>query len=162
MAAPPEIPGVEHRYVDAGGLRVHVAEAGEGDPVLLLHGWPQHHYMWRGVIERLAPQYRLLAPDLRGFGWTDTPDTGYDGETFASDQVALLDALEIERVKVVGHDWGGCSGFGIRSESSAWWYSMCRIRGQSPALATSVSCPVPCTRPSTRLLALGLSSIATP
>ena len=111
MAAPPEIPGVEHRYVDAGGLRVHVAEAGEGDPVLLLHGWPQHHYMWRGVIERLAPQYRLLAPDLRGFGWTDTPDTGYDGETFASDQVALLDALEIERVKVVGHDWGGWTAF---------------------------------------------------
>jgi pimeloyl-ACP methyl ester carboxylesterase len=108
---PPEIPGVTHRYVDAGGLRVHLAEAGEGEPVLLLHGWPQHHYMWRRVIERLAPRYHLLAPDLRGFGWTDAPRDGYDGETFARDQVALLDALGIDRVRVVGHDWGGWTTF---------------------------------------------------
>jgi pimeloyl-ACP methyl ester carboxylesterase len=107
----PEIPGVTHRQVDAGGLRVHVAEAGEGEPVLLLHGWPQHHYMWRRVIERLAPSYRLLAPDLRGFGWTDAPGSGYDGETLARDQVALLDALRLERVKVIGHDWGGWTTF---------------------------------------------------
>ncbi len=116
LAAPPEIPGVEHRNIDAGGLRVHLAEAGEGEPVLLLHGWPQHHYMWRRVIERLAPRFRLLAPDLRGFGWTEAPGHGYDGETFARDQTALLDALGIDRVKVIGHDWGGWTGFllGIR------------------------------------------------
>jgi pimeloyl-ACP methyl ester carboxylesterase len=106
-AEPPEIAGVEHRYVDAGGLRVHVAEAGAGEPVLLLHGWPQHHYMWHRVIERLAPRYRLIAPDLRGFGWTEAPGHGYDGDTFARDQIALLDALGIERVKLIGHDWGG-------------------------------------------------------
>jgi pimeloyl-ACP methyl ester carboxylesterase len=110
-AAPPEIPGVTHRHLDAGGLSVHVAEAGEGEPVLLLHGWPEHHYMWRRVIERLAPKYRLLAPDLRGFGWTEAPGHGYDGDTFARDQIALLDALEIERVKVIGHDWGGWTTF---------------------------------------------------
>jgi pimeloyl-ACP methyl ester carboxylesterase len=63
--------------------------------------------MWRGVIERLAPRYRLLSPDLRGFGWTDAPGDGYDCETFARDQVALLDALDLERVRVIGHDWGG-------------------------------------------------------
>jgi pimeloyl-ACP methyl ester carboxylesterase len=108
---PPQIVGVEHRYVDAGGLRVHCAEAGQGEPVLLLHGWPQHHYMWRPVIERLAPRFRLLAPDLRGFGWTDAPGHGYDGDTFARDQIALLDALGIERVKLIGHDWGGWTGF---------------------------------------------------
>jgi pimeloyl-ACP methyl ester carboxylesterase len=111
MSAPPEIPGVAHRYVDAGGLRVHLAEAGEGEPVLLLHGWPQHHYMWRRVIQRLAQRYRLLAPDLRGFGWTQAPGNGYDGETFARDQVALLDALEIDRARVIGHDWGGWAAF---------------------------------------------------
>jgi pimeloyl-ACP methyl ester carboxylesterase len=104
---PPRIEGVEHRFVDAGGLRAHVAEAGDGDPVLLLHGWPQHHYMWHQVIPRLAPHYRLIAPDLRGFGWTEAPGHGYDGETFARDQIALLDALGIERVRLVGHDWGG-------------------------------------------------------
>jgi pimeloyl-ACP methyl ester carboxylesterase len=108
---PPELPGVTHHYVDSDGLRVHVAEAGEGDPVLLLHGWPQHWYMWRPVIERLAPGHRLIAPDLRGFGWTEAPGHGYDGETFARDQVGLLDALGIDRVNVIGHDWGGWTTF---------------------------------------------------
>jgi pimeloyl-ACP methyl ester carboxylesterase len=103
----PEVEGVEHRFIDADGLRVHVAQAGDGPPVLLLHGWPQHWYMWRGVIERLAPQFRLIAPDLRGFGWSEAPGEGYDPETFAIDQFALMDALEIERVSVIGHDWGG-------------------------------------------------------
>jgi pimeloyl-ACP methyl ester carboxylesterase len=103
----PEVEGIEHRFVDADGLRVHVAEAGDGPPVLLLHGWPQHWYMWRGVIERLAPQFRLIAPDLRGFGWTEAPGHGYDPETFAADQIALMDALEIETASVIGHDWGG-------------------------------------------------------
>jgi pimeloyl-ACP methyl ester carboxylesterase len=103
----PEVEGVEHHFVDADGLRVHVAEAGEGPMLLLLHGWPQHWFMWRRVIERLAPQFRLIAPDLRGFGWTEAPGHGYDGDTFAADQVALLDALEIESASVIGHDWGG-------------------------------------------------------
>lgn len=107
----PDVEGVKHRFVDADGLRVHVAEAGDGPPVLLLHGWPQHWYMWRRVIERLAPQFRLIAPDLRGFGWTDAPGDGYDADTFAADQIALLDALEIESASVVGHDWGGWTAF---------------------------------------------------
>jgi pimeloyl-ACP methyl ester carboxylesterase len=103
--------GVEHRFVDARGIRVHLAEAGpetsEGPPILLLHGWPQHWYMWRRVIAGLRADAHLLAPDLRGFGWTEAPGQGYDGETFAADQVALLDALGIERALVIGHDWGG-------------------------------------------------------
>jgi pimeloyl-ACP methyl ester carboxylesterase len=107
----PEVEGVEHRFLDANGLRVHVAEAGDGPPVLLLHGWPQHWYMWREVIERLAPQFRLIAPDLRGFGWTEAPGHGYDAETFAGDQIALLDALEIDSANVIGHDWGGWTAF---------------------------------------------------
>ena len=85
-------------------MRVHVAEAGPSDsaepPILLLHGWPQHWYMWRRVIAGLRPTHRLLAPDLRGFGWSEAPGHGYDGETFAADQVALLDALGIERAFV--------------------------------------------------------------
>ncbi len=107
----PQVEGVEHRFVDANGIRIHVAEAGPGGsaepPILLIHGWPQHWYMWRRVIAGLRSGHRLLAPDLRGFGWTEAPGHGYDGETFVADQVALLDALEIERAFVVGHDWGG-------------------------------------------------------
>jgi pimeloyl-ACP methyl ester carboxylesterase len=107
----PEVEGITHRFVDLDGFRVHVAEAGDGPPVLLLHGWPEHWYMWRGVIERLAPQFRLIAPDLRGFGWSEAPGHGYDGETFAADQIDLLDALEIESASVIGHDWGGWTAF---------------------------------------------------
>jgi pimeloyl-ACP methyl ester carboxylesterase len=108
---PPPIEGAEHRYAGAGGLRVHYAEAGEGAPVLLLHGWPQHHAMWREVIGMMRDRFRLIAPDLRGFGWTEAPGHGYDAETFARDQVALLDALGIEQVDVIGHDWGGWTAF---------------------------------------------------
>ena len=107
----PEVEGVEHRFVEANGIRVHVAEAGPRGstepPILLLHGWPQHWYMWRRVIAALRQSFRLMAPDLRGFGWSEAPGHGYDGETFVADQVGLLDALGIDRAFVIGHDWGG-------------------------------------------------------
>jgi pimeloyl-ACP methyl ester carboxylesterase len=97
--------------VRAGGLRMHVAEAGEGEPVVLLHGWPQHWYMWRGVMPRLAERYRVICPDLRGLGWSDAPPGGYDKTTLGDDVLRLLDELELGRVRLVGHDWGGLSGF---------------------------------------------------
>jgi pimeloyl-ACP methyl ester carboxylesterase len=111
----PEVAGVEHRFVDLdardGPLRIHLAEAGAGEPLLLLHGWPQHWYCWRRVIDPLAGRFRLLMPDLRGFGWSDAPAREYSPRAFAADAIALLDHLGIERVKLVGHDWGGFSVF---------------------------------------------------
>jgi pimeloyl-ACP methyl ester carboxylesterase len=109
----PQVPGVTHRWVDAGGLRVHLAEAGpeDAEPVLMLHGWPQHWYEWRGLVPRMSHRYRLLMPDLRGLGWTEAPPDGYEKDNLARDQIALLDALGIERVKLIGHDWGGYAGF---------------------------------------------------
>jgi pimeloyl-ACP methyl ester carboxylesterase len=107
----PEVEGVQHRFVDAGGLRMHVAEAGQGDPLVLLHGWPQHWYVWRHQIPVLAQHYRVICPDLRGLGWTDTPPRGYEKENMAADVVNLLDALGLDRVKLIGHDWGGWCGF---------------------------------------------------
>ena len=112
MDSPPELPGVRHEWVSAAGLRMHVALAGPDDapPVLLLHGWPQHWYAWREVISRLADGYRLIVPDLRGFGWSQAPSTGYEKENLAADVFALLDALGVQRVTWVGHDWGGFVG----------------------------------------------------
>ena len=69
----PVLKGVEHRFVDLPGLRMHVAEAGSGRPLLLLHGFPQHWWEWRKVIPELAQHYRVIVPDLRGAGWTDAP-----------------------------------------------------------------------------------------
>lgn len=112
MPAMPEVDGVSHRWVQARGMRFHVAEAGAGaDPVLLLHGWPQHWYVWRYLMPALAGRHRVLAMDLRGFGWSDAPRSGYLKEEMASDVLAVLDQLGLERVKLVGHDWGGWIGF---------------------------------------------------
>ena len=111
-AAPmPVLEGVTHRFVDVGGLRVHVAEAGQGEPLVLLHGWPQHWWCWRLVVPLLQDRYRLVMPDLRGHGWTGAPQEGYDKEQLATDLLGLLDALELPQVGLVGHDWGGWTGF---------------------------------------------------
>lgn len=108
MAIPlPELEGVEHRFVDLPNLRVHIAEAGAGDPIVLLHGWPEHWWAWRRVIPGLAERYRLICADLRGFGWSDAPERGYGTEQHAEDVRALLDELRLERVRLLGHDWGG-------------------------------------------------------
>jgi pimeloyl-ACP methyl ester carboxylesterase len=108
----PHVEGVSHHYADAGGLRMHYAEAGSGPPLVMLHGWPQHWYEWRYQIPALAKHFRVICPDLRGFGWSDAPSGGYDKETLAEDVVNLLDALGVhEPVKLAGHDWGGWCGF---------------------------------------------------
>jgi pimeloyl-ACP methyl ester carboxylesterase len=112
VSQPPDIDGVTHHWVEARGLRFHYAEAGAGDDVVLcLHGWPQNSYEWRHLMPALAGEHRVLALDLRGFGWSDAPEDGYEKENLADDVLAVLDALGIERVKLVGHDWGGWIGF---------------------------------------------------
>lgn len=108
----PVVPGVEHEMVQTARLRTHVAVAGRGGPPLvLLHGWPQHWYAWRRVIPRLAERYRVICPDMRGLGWTEAPPGGYGWESLASDVVALLDALELPKALLVGHDFGVHAGF---------------------------------------------------
>jgi len=108
----PELEGVEHRFVDVRGARMHVADSGgDGPPVVLLHGWPQHWWTWREVIPRLRDEYRVIAIDLRGFGWSEATRRGYRKAELAEDVVGVLDALELERVHLVGHDWGGVIGF---------------------------------------------------
>ena len=112
MSELPEVAGVTHRTVRARGLDFHVAEAGSGDDVVLcLHGWPQHWYEWRQLMPALADRHRVLALDLRGFGWSEAPRSGYEKENMATDVLAVLDELGLERVKLVGHDWGGWIAF---------------------------------------------------
>lgn len=108
----PEVEGVSHHTVEARGLKFHYAEAGSGeDVVLCLHGWPQHWYEWRRLMPALADRHRVIALDLRGFGWSDAPRDGYEKENMADDVLAVLDALGLERVKLVAHDWGAWIGF---------------------------------------------------
>lgn len=112
MALPlPHVDGVEHRFARVAGVRLHVAEAGAGEPLVLLHGWPQHWYMWRRLVPALAERYRLVMPDLRGFGWSDAPAGDYRKERLAADVRALLDVLGLDRVRLMGHDWGALTGY---------------------------------------------------
>jgi pimeloyl-ACP methyl ester carboxylesterase len=97
-----------HRDVSANGIRLHVAEAGSGPLVVLLHGFPLFWWTWRHELEALsAAGYRAAAPDLRGYGASDKPPRGYDAFTAAADVAGLIRALGERDAVVVGHGWGG-------------------------------------------------------
>ncbi len=97
---------IQHRYVQANGINQHFLEAGSGAPVVLLHGFPETSYGWRHQIPELAKSYRVIAPDLRGYGRTDKPANGYDKRNMALDLRELLRAIGISKVALVGHDRG--------------------------------------------------------
>ena len=112
----PSISGATERRVaidtpDAGRIEIAFAELGEGDPVVLVHGYPQHAGCWRAVAPALAEHYRVICPDLRGFGLSDAPGRGYGIEPYAGDLRLVLDELGIDRAFLAGHDWGGFSAF---------------------------------------------------
>jgi pimeloyl-ACP methyl ester carboxylesterase len=98
---------MEHMVVEANGASFHVARSGSGAPLLLLHGWPEFWLAWEPVMQRLQERYTLVAPDLRGFGDSDKPSGPFGPENHAIDMLALLDAMGVERIGVVGHDVGG-------------------------------------------------------
>jgi haloacetate dehalogenase len=106
------IPGFEtHRIPVADGVRLTVAVGGQGRPIVLLHGFPQTHLMWRHVAEDLARDHRVICPDLRGYGASDKPDHGYDKRTMAADIVALAQELGHDEFALAGHDRGALVAF---------------------------------------------------
>jgi soluble epoxide hydrolase/lipid-phosphate phosphatase len=110
---------VRHRHVQTNGIRMHVAEAGAGVPVVLCHGWPELWYSWRHQLPALAAAgFHAIAPDMRGYGETDAPadPAEYRTTVICADLAGLLDALGLERAVIVGHDWGGYHlwQFGLR------------------------------------------------
>ncbi|WP_024803297.1 alpha/beta fold hydrolase [Nocardia sp. BMG51109] len=109
----PPLPGVRRSFVTARGVRFHVTEAGPatGRPVLLLHGWPQHHYAYRHLLADPPAGLRLIAPDLPGYGWSGPPPHRWAKEDIVQDLLALLDELGVERALLVGHDWGAFVGY---------------------------------------------------
>src|SRR2546421_9524350 len=104
------IPGFEYQRVPVtDGVALHVAVGGAGRPVVLLHGFPQTHLMWRHVAADLAADHLVICPDLRGYGASDKPaDDGstYSKRTMATDVVTVARHLGAERFALVGHDRG--------------------------------------------------------
>jgi len=97
---------IQDRFANVAGLRLHYLVAGKGDPVLLLHGYAENSHMWRPLMAQLANSHTVIAPDLRGFGKSSKPTTGYDKKTMAQDIHALVQSLGYPRETVVGHDIG--------------------------------------------------------
>ncbi len=100
-----------HHTTFVNDVRLHYVTAGQGDPVVLLHGWPETWYQWRKIIPALAERYTVIAPDLRGLGDSSKPKTGYDKRTLADDVYKLVSKLGHERIFLVGHDWGGPTAY---------------------------------------------------
>ncbi len=101
---------ITHRRIETNGISMHVAEAGEGFPVLFCHGFPELWYSWRHQLRALAAAgFHAIAPDQRGYGDTDAPEAigAYSIHQLVGDLTGLLDALGIVKAVVVGHDWGG-------------------------------------------------------
>jgi pimeloyl-ACP methyl ester carboxylesterase len=101
--------GPTHRVIETNGLRMHVAELGEGPLVLLCHGFPELWYSWRHQLSALAAAgFQAVAPDMRGYGLTDRPESidQYTLLHLVGDMIGLLDALGHETAVIAGHDWG--------------------------------------------------------
>lgn len=106
--------GFESHIAKVNGINMHYASMGEGPPVLLLHGFPDTHHIWRHQIPALAAAgMRVIAPDLRGYGQTDAPSStgAYALESLCADVLALMESLGIGKAAIVGHDWGGLIGW---------------------------------------------------
>jgi len=118
-----DVPGVEHEFVRANGLRFHVATCGAGDRLALcLHGFPECWYSWRNQMPLLAELgFRVWAPDLRGYGETDRPGRvqDYAIERLLEDAAGLIDAAGARSTLLIGHDWGGII---------AWYFALRRVR----------------------------------
>ena len=104
-------PGFERRRIDTSGAAINLVTGGSGPPLLLLHGYPQTHLMWRKVAPRLATEFTVVVPDLRGYGDSSKPpagadNVGYSKRALAQDQVETMRALGFERFDLVGHDRG--------------------------------------------------------
>jgi len=101
---------IRHSFLDTNGIRMHVTDAGHGYPIILCHGFPELWYSWRRQINALAESgFRVITPDLRGYGGTDAPEEveSYVMRELVEDLLGLFDGLGIDKAGVVGHDWGG-------------------------------------------------------
>lgn len=98
--------GFTEGFVMTNGIRMHYVSGGKGQPLVLLHGFPETWYAWHKVLPDLAKHYRVIAPDMRGAGQTDAPPTGYDKATMARDIHGLVSQLGLGSINLVGHDIG--------------------------------------------------------
>lgn len=106
QAQPPLPQGFSSEFATVNGIRMHYVRGGSGEPLVLLHGFPQDWSMWAKVMPSLAERYTVIAPDLRGAGRSEAPPSGYDKATLARDIRGLVEQLQLPPINLVGHDIG--------------------------------------------------------
>jgi pimeloyl-ACP methyl ester carboxylesterase len=136
MPPAPPIPGLEHRYAEVNGIRMHYVEAGAGETVLFLHGFPESWYSWRHQLAALAPSYRVVAPDQRGYSETEARGP-YDTDTLQQDVLALMKHLGVEKVHLVAHDWGAAVAWLLAMEHADALHTLTICNVPHPALMTT-------------------------
>lgn len=130
---------IEQRQIALStGITMNVALAGRADapPVIFLHGFPESHRTWSKLVPLLGDDFRLVTPDLRGFGATDKPQDveAYATETLLADVFALADALGIDRFALVGHDWGGAIAWAAAISGNARVERLGIVNSPHPAI----------------------------
>jgi pimeloyl-ACP methyl ester carboxylesterase len=100
-----------HHTTSVNGIQLHYVIGGQGDPLVLLHGWPETWYAWHKVMPALAKNYTVIAPDLRGLGDSSKPTSGYDGNTTAEDIYQLISQLGFSKIFLVAHDVGAQTAY---------------------------------------------------
>lgn len=122
-----------HRDVHANGIRLHVAETGEGPLVLMLHGFGEFWWAWRHQLTALSDAgFRAVAVDLRGYGDSDKPPRGYDAWTLAGDVGGLVKALGERKAHIVGHGWGGLLAWTVAAMHSRHVHSITAVSAPHP------------------------------
>ncbi len=110
---------IKSRFAKVNGIRLHYLGAGEGEPVIMLHGYAQNSHMWRPLIAELAKTRTVIAPDLRGFGQSAKPAGGYDKKSMAQDVHALATSVGFKRAGICGHDIGLMVAYAYAAQYSA-------------------------------------------
>jgi len=103
-AAPPS--NFKHQTTNVNGVNIHYVIGGEGEPLVLIHGFGQNWFMWNRLLPELSKHFTVIAPDLRGSGESDKPSGGYDKKTMSTDIHELVKSLGYKSINLVGHDIG--------------------------------------------------------
>ena len=105
-----------HHTIAVKDVRLNYVTAGAGEPLVLLHGWPESSSAWRDVLPALSQRYKVIAPDLRGLGASSRPAGGYDTDNVADDIYQLVNALGHDRIFLAGHDWGAATAYSYAAQ----------------------------------------------
>lgn len=124
--------GWNHVFVETNRIRLHCVTQGEGDLVVLLHGFPEFWYSWRHQIPALARHFKVVVPDLRGYNDSDKPSHGYDLDTLSADVRGLIRSLGYSKAHIIGHDWGGAIAWHLAHRFPQYLHKLAVLNAPHP------------------------------